>query len=251
MDNKIYTLPFKLETIGETPRQPKVERQTGLLSHQFIWIKKGEGKFVIEGKTLFLGEGEGMFMRRGIPHSYSSSGGSFHTVWCTFSDDDRLVNYSIGDKNYMVFIVPGHIETEFRMLRETANSNVTPFRLSAAGYEFACVLFESITKRRDDIIGKARTYMENNCHLPITLDAIAAQVGLDRYSLCRYFKKNYGKTVMEELLDIRISKAKRYLRYSSLNIEAIALSCGFESPSYLCLRFREKCTCTPSQYRKR
>lgn len=246
-------LPFILETIGETPRQSDVIREKGLEAHQFIWVKGGEGKFVIDGKTFFLSKGEGMFMRRFVPHSYCSEGNCFlHTAWCTFNDGDGLVNYSIGLKNHLVFKVTEHINNEYKMLRETARSNTTPFKVSAAGYAFVCDFFENITKTKDDILGRAKEYMENNCHMLITLDDISQVTGLDRYKLCRYFKKNNnGKSVMDELLDIRIRKAKRLLRYSSENVETIAIMCGFESPSYFSLRFREKCSCSPSEYRSK
>lgn len=246
-------LPFILETIGETPRQSEIARENGLDAHQFIWVKKGEGKFIIDGKTFFLSEGEGMFMRRNVPHYYSSEGNDFlHTAWCTFTEGDGLVNYSIGTKNYLLFKVTEHINNEYKMLRATARSNTTPFKVSAAGYAFVCDFFENVTKTKDDILGKAKEFMENNCHMPITLDDVANVTGLDRYKLCRYFKKNNNdKSVMDELLDIRINKAKRLLRYSSENVETIAIMCGFESPSYFSMKFREKCGCTPSGYKNK
>ena len=109
-------LPFILETIGESPKQPEVIRENGLDAHQFIWVKKGEGKFTIDGKIFFLGEGDGMFMRRSVPQSYRAEGSELHTVWCTFKDCDGLVNYSIGNKNYLLFRVDEHIKSEFRMV---------------------------------------------------------------------------------------------------------------------------------------
>ena len=251
MEKKKYRLPFILETIGETPRQSEINREEGLDAHQFIWVKKGAGRFVIDGKTHFLSENEGMFMRRNVAHSYCSEGGEFHTAWCTFNDGDYVVDYSIGNKTHVVFRVPEHIETEFKMLRDTAKSITTSYKVSAAGYSFVCDFFENITKNKDDVLGKAKEYMENNCHKPISLDEIADVTGLDRYALCRYFKKNSGKTVMEELLSIRINKAKRLLRYSSENIETVAMLCGFESSSYFSLKFRERCGCSPTEYRRK
>ena len=244
-------LPFVLETIGESLKQPTIIRENEFGVHQFIWVKKGEGKFSIDGKSFFLGEGDGMFMRRNVPHSYSGETNEFHTVWCTFTDGDGLVNYSVGNKNYLLFHVNDHIKSEFRMLRDIAKSNTTPYKVSSAGYAFVCDLFENITKTKDDVIGKVKEYMENNCHMPITLDDVANVTGLDRYKLCRYFKKNNSKSVMDELLDIRIGKAKRLLRYSSENVETIAIMCGFESPSYFSMKFREKCSCTPTEYRNK
>ena len=106
-------------------------------------------------------------------------------------------------------------------------------------------------KTSDDIIANVRQYLENNCNHPITLDDVANVSGLDKYALCRYFKKHNKRSVMEELLSIRINKAKRLLRYTSENVETICFMCGFESHSYFSLRFREKCGCSPSEYRSK
>ena len=244
-------LPFILETIGESPKQPPVIREDGYEYHHIIWVKNGEGKFESEDKTYYLTKGEGMFMRRLVPHYYYPEGGIFHTAWCTFSTDEGLLNYSIGEKKYLTFSMPEHLELEFRMLQNTAKSNATPFRISAAGYSFVTDFFEYVTKTSDDIIANVRQYLENNCNHPITLDDVANVSGLDKYALCRYFKKHNKRSVMEELLSIRINKAKRLLRYTSENVETICFMCGFESPSYFSLRFREKCGCSPSEYRSK
>ena len=55
---------------------------------------------------------------------------------------------------------------------------------------------------------------------------------------------------MDALLSVRISKAKRMLRYGNDNVEEIGKKCGFESPSYFCKRFRAIVGVTPLQYRK-
>jgi transcriptional regulator GlxA family with amidase domain len=55
---------------------------------------------------------------------------------------------------------------------------------------------------------------------------------------------------MDELLKIRISKAKRMLRYTGDSIAAISRACGFESPCYFTKRFGEQVGRSPSEYRE-
>ncbi len=251
MSNINKKLPFILETIGENPKQPSIIRQGGYEYHHIIWVKNGEGKFEIQGKKFFLTQGEGMFMRRYVPHNYFPEGSTFHTAWCTFTVDDGLLNYSIGERQYITFTMPEHLEQEYNMLQDTAKSNATPYKISAAGYSFVTEFLEYVTKTGDDVTANVRQYLEDNCHKPITLDEVAKVSGLDKYALCRYFKKHNKRSVMDELLSIRINKAKRLLRYTSENVETICFMCGFESHSYFSLRFREKCGCSPSEYRSK
>lgn len=243
-------LPFILNTIGECPKQSNMVREVGPAWNQFIWIRSGEGRFDIAGDTVYLGEGQGMFMRCRVPHSYARAGDSFHTCFFTFFSSDNLIDYCIGDKAYIVFDVPDFLERETAMLTSLARANASTLELSAAGYTYVTELFAAITKSDDDLVARVREYLEKNCDVQLTLDEIAAAVGLDRFALCRYFKKNHKRSVMEELNSIRIKKAKRLLRYSSENIENIGHLCGFDSPSYFALRFREESGCSPTEYRR-
>ena len=249
MEQLNLKLPFLLNTIGESPKQQPIDRPEGAPWNQFIWIKSGKGFFTVDGEPYILGEGEGIFMRRGVQQNYSRIGNCLHTRYCTFFTLDSLVDYCIGNKRYVTFQVPDFLNRETDTLRRLARSNAPTLELSAAGYTYVTQLFAAITKNSDDIISKVCEFLENHCGEPLTLDDIAAVSGIDRFALCRHFKKYHKRSVMEELKAIRIKKAKRLLLYSSESVGEIGRLCGFESPSYFALRFREECGCSPCQYR--
>ena len=242
-------LPFVLNTIGESPRQNPIEREEGPTWNQFIWVKAGTGIFRIGSDTFTLEPGQGVFMRNGIPHAYE--GENLHTCWCTFFSSENLIDYVIGQRSYLLFDVPDFLEKETRALSSYARGNSSMLALSAAGYTYVTELFAAITGSDDTVIGQVREYLEKNYMNPVTLDDVAESVGLDRFALCRYFSAHHSCSVMEELKRIRISRAKRLLRYSSDSVESIGRLCGFESPSYFSMRFREECGCTPVEYRKK
>ena len=97
---------------------------------------------------------------------------------------------------------------------------------------------------------RVRRFLENHYSDPLSLDDVAHFVGLDKFALCRSYRKARGIGVMEELKRIRIAKAKRFLRFSADPIEKIGRMCGFESPSYFAKRFRELTGMTPAAYRR-
>ncbi len=245
------SLPFKLRSIGEHINQNSVTRKPGPSWNQIIWVKKGKGVFYVGEETFTLSEGEGIFMRHDAPHAYRAIGGAFHTGWVTFEADDRIINYSLGNRTAFAFKCPDSLEKETSMLLEYAQADETDdLRLSAAGYSYLAELFCAITKNTDETIDKVRNYLIKNYPRPLSLDEIAEDVGMDKYSLCRYFAKNHTCSVMDELKRIRVSHAKQLLRYSSDSVEEIGRKCGFDSPSYFSLRFRELTGRTPLEYRK-
>ena len=248
--NEELGLPFVLYSIGESKRQAPIIREHGFEAHHFIWLKSGSGVFTVCGQRLTLAEGEGIFMRANVPHSYE--GDNMWTRWCTFKSHESLLSHTIGDKNYILFKVPEFLEQETAALQDYARGNSSTLALSAAGYSYITELFSYICKDSDgSIVEKVNDYLINNYAEAITLEDICEAVGKDRYSLCHEYKRLTGRTVMDVLLDVRIRKAKRMLRYTTDAVEQVGRNCGFESPSYFCKRFRRRCGITPGEYRIR
>ena len=84
----------------------------------------------------------------------------------------------------------------------------------------------------------------------MTIDEIASGVNLSKFYLCRLFREKTGMTLMDYILERRLSMAKVRLADGSGTILEIAADCGFSSGSYFCRVFREKEGMTPREYRK-
>ena len=239
-------LPVVLNTVGESPRQSSINHAEGIKYHEFSWVMTGEGEFTVDSESFILSEGEGVFMRRNVPHSYH--GEFIHTGWFTFSVAEGMLDY-LGIPRYLRFTVPAFLNNENRALEAFSGGESTVLSRSSAGYAHVTELFSAILEVEASPEEKLRKYLEMHYGEPITLDEIAEYMGMNRYSVCRYYMKKRGITVMDELNKIRIAKAKRFLRYTPENIEKIGKMCGYESPSYFSKRFREATGKTPGEYR--
>ena len=250
-DKRKKALPFTLCAVGKCweKQQPAIKRPHGAEWHQFIWVIGGSGTFRMENETFVLKEGEGAFTRAGIPNFYE--GEDLRTEWFTFDCDEAFLNYVLGDKDYFIFMVPSFLRRETEDLIRSATGNSTSLELSALAYSYVIKLFEAVLKNEDTIITKVVDYMQNNYHAIVSLDGIAEEVGMDKFALCRLYKQKCGRTIIDDLLKIRIGKAKRMLRYGNESVENIGRACGFETPSYFCKKFRLIVGSTPLQYRKK
>ena len=92
-----------------------------------------------------------------------------------------------------------------------------------------------------------------NCHIReyITVDDICGHVHMSKYYFCRRFKELTGMTVMDYVLQTRVTLAKSMLRTSELSIGQISENCGFSSESYFCRIFKKHTGSTPLQYRRK
>ena len=244
-------LPFELRSVGETVKENHIVRKTGPTWNQIIWVKHGRGYFFVGDEEFTLSEGEGVFMRHGIPHGYRAAGDTFHTGWITFESDDGLINYAFGNKACHIFKCPDFLERETDNLCAYARTaGMNELLLSASGYNYVVELLNNIMRTPDEILDNVRKHLLENYFRPLTLDEIADAVSIDKFSLCRYFSKNHTRSVMDELKLIRVSHAKQLLRYSTDSVEEIGKQCGFDSPSYFALRFKEVTGKSPLEYRK-
>lgn len=93
------------------------------------------------------------------------------------------------------------------------------------------------------------TFLHEHYADKITLEDIAAHVGLCKSECCRFFKRQMGTPLFDYLLDYRIGRSLRSLKSGSSVAQAAEAS-GFGDPSYYAKVFRAHTGRSPSQYRK-
>ncbi len=96
-------------------------------------------------------------------------------------------------------------------------------------------------------IKKALLYIRKNMRSTITLDDIAAYVGISKYHLSREFKVLTGKTIIEMVNLIRCTEAK-YLIEHGTKICNAATACGYENLSYFSRVFQKNFHALPSAF---
>lgn len=102
----------------------------------------------------------------------------------------------------------------------------------------------------DPALALAIHFIRSRCAEPIGLAAIAAHAGLSRSVLQRRFKQQTGRTVMEELTDVRLRKAMELLR-TELTVEEVAERTGFSYSQNLGRSFRKHFGNSPKHFRHR
>lgn len=102
-----------------------------------------------------------------------------------------------------------------------------------------------------DMVEKMTIFIARNYKQPIKNEDISKVVGLHPDYANTIFKKSFGMTLNQYVIQQRILYVQRQLSVSDESITAIAYEAGFNSLSRFNAAFREKCNCSPSEYRKR
>ena len=98
-------------------------------------------------------------------------------------------------------------------------------------------------------VEKAKHYLNEHINKPFTLDALAAEVGLNKSYLCRRFKEQEGVTIFQYIKALRVEAAKNMLRYSEMELSAMASYLCFPSQSKFGEAFKQMTGVTPKRYR--
>lgn len=83
----------------------------------------------------------------------------------------------------------------------------------------------------------------------LSIDGLAKTVGISRRALEVKFRKHTGRTILAEIQDCRLTRAKMILRETELPIAQVAYLCGYRSVSYLVQVFGREIGVTPAKYR--
>ena len=95
-----------------------------------------------------------------------------------------------------------------------------------------------------------REYLDLNYAQKISLDDLAERYFINKYYLTRIFKEQFGVTINNYLLNVRITHAKRELRFSGKSAEEIGAEVGFHELYYFSRVFKKVEGCSISEYRR-
>lgn len=95
-----------------------------------------------------------------------------------------------------------------------------------------------------------KRYIDHHYKENITLDQLAEKVSINKYYMAHAFKREYGISPVNYMIDCRIREGKRLLAETDLAPSQIASILGFSSSSYFSQTFRNVEGTTPTEYRK-
>lgn len=100
-------------------------------------------------------------------------------------------------------------------------------------------------------IQQVATYVMAHYMHAISLDEIAAHIGMNRSAFCTFFKRNKGITFTRFLMNYRLETARELLISSQKQISEICYSVGFGDLPNFTRAFRAAYGESPSTYRKK
>lgn len=152
------------------------------------------------------------------------------------------------------------IEGEMQAQSEELKNSMKTIQTLEEIKNYIRMLLKKIIGVRDTISGRRysdiieitkdqirKTYMSDE----ISLNTIAAEVGMSPSYFSSIFSKEMGKTFVKYLTEIRMDRAKELLMCSSMKTSEIGYEVGYKDPHYFSYIFKKTQNCTPKEFRAR
>ena len=226
------------------------------------FILEGKGVFCCDGKTFSLGKGEGFLIVPGVPNEYiGDEKEPWKYIYISFTGpgaEELAADVGLGRDCY-TFSWPQDADTIRDVYAMHAAGKLRASRgYGALGYMLAVISRLAAGRNTSApslwssrlYVEKAKRFIADNYAYDVTVDNVAAWVGIDRTYLYRLFRKHENCSPSRYIWNTRLSMAVRKLTESGMTVTEAALSSGYGDVSHFYKSFEAHYGCSPRQYRE-
>lgn len=110
---------------------------------------------------------------------------------------------------------------------------------------------EEVSEDSERALEQLKTYLEAHYNEKISQDQMAEQVYYNLAYISKLFKRRYGMSIGNYIMEYRIQTAKELLMQDKFSVTEIALQVGYGNFAYFSRLFKKKTGYAPVEYRKR
>jgi transcriptional regulator GlxA family with amidase domain len=149
-------------------------------------------------------------------------------------------------------VLIGELEAELRTKAAGSHFLATAHFMRIFGWLARAYTHIPVGERRPlDQISKLLGHLEQHYAEPLTIDDLAKVARMSQSSLFRLFRHLMGRSPVDYLIRLRISKAAQILRREPLRISEVSEAVGFGDSNYFSRQFHQVMGTSPRDYRRR
>ena len=225
------------------------------------FVLSGKGVFFMEGKKYELEAGTGFLISPGVLAFYQADELNPWTyIWVGFSGSKAREYISgIGLSSHAPIFHSEEHEALYACVRDMMEHNTygvaNELRRIGQLHVFLSMIakenpMEEEVGKGNQYVKRAIEYIQSNYHIPIKVSDVADYVCINRSYLYSLFQNALEMSPQQFLSRYRITKAAELLLTSSLPVESIALSTGYNDPFVFTKAFKQLTGMAPTTYRK-
>lgn len=260
-NNELFSLA--VVNVGQQKCNPDHTWGPDVKDHYLIHhITEGQGHYRCNGKTYDLKQGDSflIYPNREVCY-YADPGDPWAYDWIGFTGNDapsilRMTSFSPTMPVTYNNLHSGEINQRMNQIYCARGTDYIS-AVEMAGYLYMLLAIYMREAKKQDKISRSESYVIKSIEFisthysePITVEQIAAYVGLSRSHLFRSFQDVLNKSPKQYLSEYRIKQACYLLTHSNLSMSGIAEAVGFDNGLYFSKCFHNQMGMPPTEYAK-
>lgn len=243
--------------------RPHVSKRSNLASYLFFIVLSGAGILNYDGSSYSLSAGDCVFIDCRKPYSHETSNNLWSLSWVHFDGPTAANIYQkYMERGGLPAFHPDSFEAyedTFKLLYDAAisSSYIRDMEINTYLAKLLSLLMADSWHPDQARAGTKKTellqikqYLDENYAKKITLDNLSERYFINKYYLTRVFKEQFGVSIGDYLLGVRITKAKNMLRFTDKSAEEIGRECGIGDVYYFSRVFKKVEGIRVREYRK-
>ena len=239
-----------------------IERPFGSGDYLLLLIKT-PAVFTLDGKDILTESNSFMLYRKGTPQYYRASGAQFSNDWFHFDMSEEELSFiesldipfdqvkPLGDINDLSLIIKNMCSENYSSNKFKTESIRSYMKL------FFIKLSEKLHSNNSthpnsyyDKMSIIRTQIYKMPYYDWNIEGAAHQLTMSKSYFQHMYKKIFGTSVMNDVIQSRIEHAKYLLSTTDISVSQIAEMCGYKCSSHFMRQFKARMKMTPSEYRE-
>lgn len=249
-------IPFESAAVGITypSADYEINRSEKTRVCLFEYVISGEGEVFLDGRWHTVSAGDFYILPSGMEHHYRSS----HTapmekIWVNYVSEympQFLNSYGIGGGIYRSDGVRNCFDELTEITMEDNLTDETAFRIADRLHRIVRMAATRNAVSGEDERGLRRVLF-SYVYKKFSLDEMAERLSISKSNVIRLYKKTYGMTPNNDLINLKIEAAKRLLEETTLPIKEIADKLCIYDEHYFSTLFLARTGLRPGEHRKR
>ncbi len=224
------------------------------------FIRQGEIYLKVSGQERRVPCGGLYYIPAMAIYSHHAIGETADVYWTHFivSMGGRHISEQLTFPAFTTVPSPGETMAIFEQIFEcqTGSRLGDPLRVTGLMYELAAHFFhlckDEIRLCNTEKFAQMRQvvdYISKNLDKSLSIDALAAQAGLNQNYFIEVFRNYFHETPIQFVLNRKEEAAREMLVHSDRSVKEIGLSLGFSNQNYFSEFFKKRSGYSPSEYR--
>ncbi|MDD6037468.1 MAG: AraC family transcriptional regulator [bacterium] len=254
-----------LQEIGSRQAtEPHTNERENLASYLFFMVRSGSGTLIYDGVKYPLTSGDCVFIDCKLPYSHSTAADDLWNLsWVHFNGPTAANIYQKyiqrgGLPAFRPQNFNGYLSIFYELYEIASKTSSTRDMELNTGISRLLALLMADSKHSEEAapgtkkmnLTEIKHYLDENYNKKIALDDLAERYFINKYYLTRIFKEQFGMSINNYLLSVRITHAKNDLRFTDKSAEQIGIDCGIGEIYYFSRVFKKVEGMSVREYRR-